>query len=751
MISLTRLYIIKFLGLIIIGISVSWNLNAQVPNNWFFGQKSAINFNGGTSVTFLNGSNMSTPEGCASYDKNNTTPLFYTNGEKVWSWQTGSIIANGNNLNGSMNSCQSSLFYMPSKSDTLYLFTTDAHNGNNGLSFHKFGQTSPGSYDLLYTNISLLPSSTERMTLTNHCDKKSMWLIVHQWNSNAFYSYKINEDSLEPSPVITNMGSVHSGNSLNAKGCMKVSSDGTKLALAKMSAGQVELFHFDNIHGTLSDPILLTGISNAYGVEFSSNGDILYISTVTGDIIQYSLSVWNASAIQNSKYTVSSQAQLLGSLQIGPDNMIYVAKDNDFYLGRIEIPGSMGASCTYNPTAIYLNGNKGEAGLPQVYTSENSWDFQVPIECLGDTSFFHILGDTTKLDSVQWYFGKTPILDSSTSFEPYFVYNQLGLFDVTLIIYHCDTLDTLESQSKIVGPPYANLGPDTSFCENSVKIIDGGGGEDYLWNDGSTNSSLTVTTPGIYWVKLSNSCGDSWDTIEVLNVFPTPFVSLPPDTNICDGDSLILTAGNDSSLTYVWQYYDTTQYFTVKNAATYFVEVIDTNNCKNSDYFSLAIDEFPSISLGPDTSLCIGFNLLFNGQSQGHYLWQDGSIDTAYTVSEPGIYYVSIRNACGEAFDTCEVFYDDCHQVIWVPNAFTPNADGKNDVFKPYIENVSEYHLYIMNRWGELIFETSNINEGWDGYNKGGKAPQDSYIWRIDYTNYDGDNFQKYGFIILYR
>ena len=740
---------LKKMSMIIIAFLFLSSIYAQGPTNWYFGQKAAINFNVGSAITFVSGSQMSTPEGCAVYEDSPQSVVFYSNGEKIWDAITGNIIPNGNNLNGSINSCQSSIFYHTTLSDTVYLFTTDAYNGKNGLCYNVF-QAKSGKMTLVSKNNTLLSSSTERMTLTNHCNEKAMWLISHEWNSDAFYCYVIGADSLETKPHISHIGSVHNGNPLNAKGCIKTSRDGSKIALAKMAAGTVELFHFDNVHGGVTDPILLTGMANAYGIEFSPDGNVLYVSTVSGQIIQFNINVWNQTSIMNSKHVVSSQAKLLGSLQMGPDLMIYVAQDNDYYLGRIEIPNSMGASCIYNPTAVYLNGHKGEAGLPQLFYRKVGFTFNVPIVCLGDTSFFYLNGDSTKLDSVKWYFGDKPILDSSFLFSPYYIFNKIGNYNIKLFIYHCDTVDSIESISGVVGPPTANLGPDTSFCSNDSKILNGGQANNYMWDDSSTNATRVITSPGIYWIKVSNKCGEDYDTIEVLNIFPNPIAQLPPDTTICEGDSVILDAGNDS-LKNTWQGTTDSRFYTAKTEGSYQLLIIDTNNCTATDLFNLGIDEKPYIDLGPDTTICIGFTLLFNGSSKGHYLWQDGSIDTSLLVDKAGIYYASVQNQCGIVSDSCEVFYEDCRQVIWVPNAFTPNNDGVNDVFKPYIENVNEYHLYIYNRWGQLLFQTQDINEGWDGDFNANKSPDDSYTWRIDYTNFDGDSFNKYGFLILYR
>jgi gliding motility-associated-like protein len=727
------------------GIMMSAAVFAQMPNTWYFGQKAGVVFNGGTTISPLTNGLMSTPEGCAVFELTPGIPELYTNGEKAW--QFGNVISG---FKGSINSCQSALIFKAKKSDTVLFFTTDDYLGNNGLCYNIF-KIVKGHLSLAQQNISLLPSATERMCNVVHCDKKSRWVVAHQWNSDAFYAYLINEKGLITDTVISHAGSVHSGNKLNAKGCMKISLDGSKLALAKMGDGTVEVFHFNDVTGKVSDAIMLNGLPNAYGVEFSPSGQVLYVSTASGQLVQFSLAMWNANQIKNSKTLINTQAQLFGSLQLGPDLMIYLARDNAYYLARIELPNSIGPSCIYNPTAVYLAGNKCEAGLPPMVFGRNSVDFKGSIVCLGDTTFFKIIGDTSRIDSVKWYFGQNPVLDSSTLFAPYYIFNNYGTYKTTLVIYHCDTTDTLINFAQIIGPPVANLGPDTSFCSNQPMILDGGGASEYLWDNGSTQQTRAINSPGTYWVRLSNSCGESYDTISVLAIFNPPPVYLPPDTALCSGDSLILDGGSDTSMVYIWQGNDTGRFYVATVNGYYMLDVIDTNGCQSHDGFTLQFDSMPEIDLGPDTTLCIGHELTFNGRAQGYYLWQDGSTDSSYTVTEAGIYYVNVRNACGEVWDSTEVFYEDCEQIIWVPNAFTPNGDHLNDEFLPYVENVSYYHLYIFNRWGELIFETTDYQKGWDGTYRGKDAPQDSYIWRIDYKNLSGKYFNQYGFVILFR
>jgi gliding motility-associated-like protein len=129
-----------------------------------------------------------------------------------------------------------------------------------------------------------------------------------------------------------------------------------------------------------------------------------------------------------------------------------------------------------------------------------------------------------------------------------------------------------------------------------------------------------------------------------------------------------------------------------------------------------------------------------------NYLWDNGSTERIRTVRNPGKYYLRMENYCGEIiFDTVLVSAGSCgseppppsgpiRNTIHVPNAFTPNADGKNDTFKPAITgNLSSYELIIFNRWGQIVFRTSDYRTGWDGNLK--DAPQSSNIfaYRIIY------------------
>ena len=135
-----------------------------------------------------------------------------------------------------------------------------------------------------------------------------------------------------------------------------------------------------------------------------------------------------------------------------------------------------------------------------------------------------------------------------------------------------------------------------------------------------------------------------------------------------------------------------------------------------------------------------------------------------YTFSDTGSYDVilSVLNGYGCASNYILNILVETENRFDTPNAFTPNPGGgnggsydpnslSNEVFFPRMELVDEYHLMIFNRWGELIFESRDINIGWDGYYRGEISAQDAYVWKIEATFLDGTKLNKVGDLTLLR
>lgn len=205
--------------------------------------------------------------------------------------------------------------------------------------------------------------------------------------------------------------------------------------------------------------------------------------------------------------------------------------------------------------------------------------------------------------------------------------------------------------------PSVNLGADTVICQGQSITLDvSAPGAAYLWHDNSTNPTYTVTQPGTYWVFRMDSCGITSDTI-VVGVGSPPTVTLGNDTTLCAGQSLNLNPST-SNVTYQWSDGSTGSSLLVTQAGSYALTV--TNGC-GTDADTINVSYYPEtqLELGNDTTLCSGQSLLLDASNPGaSYLWQDGSTNSDYMVTQAGLYWVEVTDSCGTISDTIEVFYD---------------------------------------------------------------------------------------------
>jgi gliding motility-associated-like protein len=214
-----------------------------------------------------------------------------------------------------------------------------------------------------------------------------------------------------------------------------------------------------------------------------------------------------------------------------------------------------------------------------------------------------------------------------------------------------------------------------------------------------------------------------------------PVLNVTADKNpICEGETVKLTANsNIPSTTYLWSNTSTASFINVSPLSSSYYFVTGTaSNCHDTAGINIAVISKQSIDLGEDRYLCVGdeVNLTANNLT-GTYLWSNGNSSNTVTLTEPGVYWLRVDNNGCIASDTIEM--KKCSE-IWVPNVFTPNGDGTNEIFKPVTTEIQKLTMFIYNRWGEMIFETSDINGGWDGKFHGNEVPTGVYFWVIRYN-----------------
>lgn len=562
-------------------------------NVWYFGDSAGIDFNTGAPVVLSDGV-MSTEEGCATICNAAGNLLFYSNGINVWNRQH-IIMPNGSNLLGNMSASQSGIIVpRPTVNNLYYVFSVDDLGGADGLRYSEVDMNLQGGFgDVTIKNQPLAGPVAEKVTAVNHANNVDFWVIAHGWNNDVFYAYLVTAAGINTTPVVTNIGAVHGGFSFNSVGCMKGSHDGMQLALTVYGDNLIQIFDFDNATGVVSNPISVTnpGIFHPYGVEFSPSNDLLYVTNQgANNCLQLDLSSGTSAGINASLTWVSTNSDIVGSLQLAPDNKIYVARNNALWLGRIDNPDAPGLACGYVHNGLNLLPHRSWLGLPNFIQNIFITPFIISGDsCLGDFTQFS-LTSTANIDSVRWDFDD-PASGSNTStlLSPTHVFSDSGSYHVICIYYHSGLVDTAHDFIHIVMPPAINFGADVSLCPGLTLTLNGcWPGATYLWENGSDTCVRVLDQAGQYWLEVSNRCGSPRDTIQ-LSYFAQTIVNPGNDTVRCLGDTAFFDAGPGHQFIQ-WNTGAQTQIIAATEEGYYSVYVIDANGCAASGDARLRID-----------------------------------------------------------------------------------------------------------------------------------------------------------------
>ena len=186
------------------------------------------------------------------------------------------------------------------------------------------------------------------------------------------------------------------------------------------------------------------------------------------------------------------------------------------------------------------------------------------------------------------------------------------------------------------------------------------------------------------------------------------------------------------------------------NPGTYTVELM-ARSCVDSDQSTLDIEivEPPEFLLETIYEKCRidEVTLVASNDQVESYEWSTGATTDSITVGDAGFYFVDATvGDCVKRYET-EVADMPCPCSPDVPNAFTPNSDNRNDTFRPaFVEDYCEvlvFSMKIFNRWGQLVYETDDAFQPWDGMHNGNPAPSDVYVWTIEFSYIDKDTGEQ--------
>ncbi|HWY12329.1 MAG TPA: T9SS type A sorting domain-containing protein, partial [Bacteroidia bacterium] len=237
-----------------------------------------------------------------------------------------------------------------------------------------------GNGSVTVKNSLLISTVSEKITAVKDPNSNRFWVLAHEWNSSNFYAYSLTSTGLS-APVITNIGTVHSGTAQNTYGQMKFNPCGNKVALTIGYSDVWEYFDFNTNTGVLSNAMSFPMTAHVYGMEFSPDASKVYVSTYDPfkTLVQYDVSSNNASLISVTEVSLSVTTDIYG-LQLANDGKVYVCKSFSQYLGVVNSPNIAGAACNYqdlqinlDPSLMGITSALGLPGFPQNYFMPNSF------------------------------------------------------------------------------------------------------------------------------------------------------------------------------------------------------------------------------------------------------------------------------------------------------------------------------------------------------------------------------------------
>ncbi len=707
--------------------------NTQENMKWAFGSGAGLDFSSGSPVAIT--TSMTSGEGCAMVCDATGNLLFYTEGTKVWD-RTGAVMPSGSSIVSffTSSSTQGSLIApVASNPNQYYVFSLEDYAGSSTycrMDYCKVDMTLNGGLgDVVASSIGTVVTNqlAEKMMLVsgNACN---LWLVTHRKDSTVFLAYSISGGGIA-APVSTNIGTF-TGTDSYTIGVLKISPDRQHIISQVYPTGGAqgtELYDFDANTGNVSNcRVLMTG-SPQYGADFSPNSSRVYCQEWGGQVDQYDITGGTAAAIMATRTTIISTSTY-SDIKLGPDGKLYIrANAGATFLDAIPNPNVAGTGCGYSTSAVTLAGGSSVTlGLPNIYVKVSGGG-DTSIKTINMNVCLHPTGVTITADTTgsiyYWNIGATTSSITATSLGDYWV----------IINNNCrvniDTFHVTGTVFSIESNAY-----DTSLCANSagIDLNAVSGYTNYMWQDGTTNMTSHVNTPGTYYVSYDSYCKQHIDTFHV--GLQSLSFSLGADVSVCSNYEIIAPLSG-SDLAYKWFDGSIGNSYSASRTGDYSL-TITKGSCEAKDTIHVTFDRLsqniPDTFICKETEFSIDLNCI---RSPGvNVLWNDGSTNPVKTVKDSGTYWVYVSKGDCQILDTVRIVTGHCNCWHNVPSAFTPNGDGLNDIVCPKIQpgcTISSYQFSVYDRWGELVFTSDVPGWGWDGMYKGQPADLGVYMYSL--------------------
>lgn len=293
--------------------------------------------------------------------------------------------------------------------------------------------------------------------------------------------------------------------------------------------------------------------------------------------------------------------------------------------------------------------------------------------------------------------------------------------------------------------------PNQTYLLNTAKLYPA-----YKWSNNEQSPTISLSQAGLYSLTVTDFDGcEIKDSVRFVQPWlPTRLLS-QDSLLVCPMAFPISVSADTGFVQYKWNGILGTNNYSIASAFSPLI-VAGTTLCGTvlDTLYIKTIEDLMGISFEVDSN-CDENTVSVLARTLGSptLVWSTGSTDSMVTLSPPQQLSIAAKYQCASISETITI--PACFinaPLLYIPNAFSPNGDGNNDTYQLFAKNVDFQHLKIFNRWGEKVFETTDIKKAWDGIYKGEQAPTGIYTYTISYTPKDTNRpKQKSGSITLMR
>lgn len=311
------------------------------------------------------------------------------------------------------------------------------------------------------------------------------------------------------------------------------------------------------------------------------------------------------------------------------------------------------------------------------------------------------------------------------------------------------------------GLPVINISGNDSICAGLSTNLTATGASNYDWSTGDNTPSISVSpTANTFYTVVgtdANGCVDSNQVMIV--ILPQPTAILNGDSVICNGTQSVLTASGGTL--FLWNTGDTLNTITVNPIDTtkYTVIVSDIGGCSDTADIEVEVIPLPNVNAFNDTTIILGQSAsIYATGVNGIYNWSPSDGLSCTTCPNPIAKPEETTTYCARTTENgCEnescvtVYVDVLCGDLFVPNAFSPNGDGSNDCLKVYSNCLETVLFRVYSRWGELLYESEDIDGCWDGTNGGSDLNTGVYTFTVQATLINGEEVELKGNTTLFK